>query len=92
MAFARHRLSGSNHAFKFLFSVHISYRKGKYLYQTPFFYKICQAPKLYLTLRVLPIKFNSQKISFVQFVFVEISRLSLVDPKDPGMTQKGPQK
>ena len=56
-----------------LFSAQISYGKGKYLNQTVFFYKICQAPNLYLTLRVLPIEFNSHKFSFVRFVFVEIS-------------------
>ena len=40
-----------------------------------FFHKICQAPNLSLTLRVLPIEFNSHKFSFVRFVFVEISGL-----------------
>ena len=30
-----------------LFSAHILYGKGKYLEQTVFFYKICQAPNLY---------------------------------------------
>ena len=67
---------------------HISYGKGKYLNQTVFFNKICQAPNLYLTLRVLPIEFNSQKFSFVRFVFVDISELFLADPNDPRMTQK----
>ena len=38
-----------------------------------FFYKICHAPSLYSTLRVLPKEFNSHKLSFVRFVFVEIS-------------------
>ena len=37
-----------------------------------FFYKICQAPNLFLILRVLPIEFNSHKFSFVRFVYVEI--------------------
>ena len=44
--------------------------------------------KFIFNLRVLPIEFNSHKFSFVRFVFVEISGLFLVDPKDPEMTQK----
>ena len=44
-----------------------------------------QAPKLYLTLRVLAIEFNSYKVSFVRFAFVEISGFFKVDPR---MTQK----
>ena len=44
-----------------LFSALIPHGKGKYLNQIVFFHKICQAPNLYLTLRVLPIEFNSQK-------------------------------
>ena len=54
-----------------LFSAYILNEKGKYLKQTVFFiHKICQAPNLYLPLRVLPIAFNSHKFSFVQFVCV----------------------
>ena len=48
-----------------------------------FFYKICQAPNLYLTLRVLPIEFNSHKLSFVRFVVVEISGLFQWPPRTP---------
>ena len=36
-----------------------------------FFYKICQE-FICLTLRVLPIEFNSNEFSFVRYVFVEI--------------------
>ena len=61
--------------FFFVFSAHISYGKGKHLNRTSFFYIICQAPNLYLTLMVLPIKINWHEFSFVRFVFVEISRL-----------------
>ena len=71
-----------------LFSAHMSYGKGKYLNQTVFYYKICLAPNLYLTLRVLPIEFNSHKFSFVRYVFVEVFGYFLVDPKDLRMTQK----
>ena len=49
-----------------------------------FFYKICQAPHLYLTLRVLPIEFNSFKFSFVRYVFVETFGVFL------GMTKMTP--
>ena len=52
------------------------FHMGKKIFNSNvFFYKICQAPNLYLTSRVLPIEFNSQKISFVRFVFVEFSGL-----------------
>ena len=34
-----------------------------------FCYKICQAPNLILTSRVLPIEFSSRKFSFVRYVF-----------------------
>ena len=59
-----------------------------------FFYKISQAPNLYLTLRLLPIEFNSNKYSFVRFVFVEISGLfswPQGPQNDPEITQKWPQ-
>ena len=81
-------LSRTIQCLQLLFSAHISYGKGKYLNQTGFFYKICQAPNLYLTLKVLPIEFNSHKFRSVRYVFVEISGLFLVDPKDPRMTPK----
>ena len=64
--------------YRFLFSAHISYGKGKYSNQTGFFYKICQeliSPKPNLTLWVLPIEFNSHKFSLVRNVFVENSGL-----------------
>ena len=38
-----------------------------------FSYKIYQDPNLYLTLRLVPIKYNSHKVSFLRYVFVEIS-------------------
>ena len=60
---------------EFLFSAHISYGKGKYFNQTGFFHKIFQAPNSYVTLRVLPIEFNSHNFNFVRLVFVEISGL-----------------
>ena len=41
-----------------IYSAHIPYGKGKYLNQTIFFYKICRAPNLYLTSRVLPLEFK----------------------------------
>ena len=79
----------------FQFSAHISYGKGKYFNQTGFFYKICQASNLYLTLRVLTIEFNSHKFSFVQFVFLNISDFFIwpQEPQnDPKLTQKWPRK
>ena len=47
----------------------------KRLNQTGFLNKNGQARNLYLTLRVLPLEFNSHKFSFVRFVFVEVSGL-----------------
>ena len=58
--------------FNLLFSAHISYGKGKYLNQTVFFLQNLPRFYLYLNLRVLPIKFNPHKFSFVRYVFVEI--------------------
>ena len=72
-----------------LFSAHISYGKRKYLNQS-FFYKIRQAPNLYLTLRVFPIEINSHKFSFVRFVGDYWT--FLVDLKDTRVTQKYPPK
>ena len=57
-----------------------------------FLHKIWQASNLYLTLRVLPIKFNSYKVSFIRFVFVEDSRLFLVDPNDPEWPKNNPKR
>ena len=69
--------------YELLFSAHISYGKGKHLNQTVFFEKIFQAPNLYLTLSVIPKKFNSHKLSFEQFVFVDTSRLFKLTPRTP---------
>ena len=46
-------------------------------------------PRIYLclTLRVLPIEFNSHKFSFVRYVFVEIFGVFLNDENDPLMTK-----
>ena len=46
-------------------------------------------PRIYLcsTLRVLPIEFNSHKISFVRYVFEEIFGVFLNDENDPLMTK-----
>ena len=57
---------------QFLFSARITNGKGKYLNQTGFFHKICQAPNLFnFKYKRLPIKFNSHKFSFERYVFVE---------------------
>ena len=40
-----------------------------------FFNKSCQAPNLYLTLRVSPIETNSHKFGIVRYVFVKNSGL-----------------
>ena len=77
------------------FSSHISYGKGKDLTQTVFFYKTCQAQNLYLKLRLLPIKFNSHKFTFVRCVFVEnsgISKLTQGPQNDPKRPKNDPKK
>ena len=61
-----------------LFSAHISYMEKENIQikrVSFFFYKISQAPNLYLTLRVLPIELNSHNFSFVRYVLVKNSGL-----------------
>ena len=59
--------------------------------QTFFFYKICQAPNLYSTSRVLPIEFNYHKFSFVRYVFVEIFGVFLGMTRIPQKISKSSQ-
>ena len=56
-----------------------------------FFNKICQAPNLYLTLRLLPKEFNSHKFSFVRFVVGEISGLFQLTPSTPELPNNDPK-
>ena len=71
----------------FIFRPYFIHGKGKYLNQTGFFLQ--NFPRIYLclTLRVLPIEFNSHKFSFVRYVFVEIFGVFLNDENDPLMTK-----
>ena len=73
--------------YELLFSAHISFGKGKYLNQTDFFYKTCQAPNLNLTLAVLPIEFihiNLATCDLYLWRYLDF----FVNTKDPRMTYK----
>ena len=65
--------------------------KRKYANQQRFLYKICYVPSLYSNWRVSPIEFNSYKVSFVRYEFVEIFGLFWVRPKWLQNDPKWPQ-
>ena len=69
-----------------LFSADIPYGKGKYLNQTIFLQTLPS------TKRALPIDFNSQKFSFVRYIFVQIFRILWNNNNDPIMTQNDTEK
>ena len=73
----------------FLFSAHIPYWKGKYLNQTVF-YEICEASNLYLSLRVLPIEFDSLLLRAICICgdFQTFCSWPQEHQKDPKMTPK----
>ena len=56
------------------------------------FYKICQAPNLYLNWKVAPAGFTSQKFSFVWYVFEEIFGLFWEGRKWPHKEPNLPRK
>ena len=75
----------------FLFSVHISYGKTKYVNQTFFFLQNLPRTKLYPSKRVSPLEFNWCKISIMRYVFVEIFGLFWLTPKTPEWPKNHPK-
>ena len=77
---------------KFLFSAHISYRKGKYLNQTGFFLQNLPRNIVYVIWRSTFTEFNWHQFSSMRYVFVKIFGLFWEWRKwphnDPKMTPK----